>query len=299
MKVFYNDNYTASRYAFDTTRKSAKIREKLNPEIFEVVDPKDFEERSQDLIADFHSGDYITAIVTGEPEALATSQGFDWDRGIYPMALAHTAGCVAAADTAVRENAVTATLSSGLHHAYADRGKGYCTFNGIALATRHLGAMGITSTVIDLDAHFGGGTYSMINHDHTFVIDMSVDQFDEYRPMDEFDRAELVEPKKYIEELTRIIDSSEEALEGAEVFIYNAGVDPINCGVNFPQMALREEVMADLFSVLGKPVVIAMAGGYAYGGKTEKDICELHIDTLTQLQVQVTEKPLLGNQSQP
>ena len=296
MKIFYNGNYVASEYAFDTTRKSQYIVEKLaKTRRHKIVDPTRFEERTQHLIADFHAGDYITAIVTGEPSSLATSQGFEWDKGIYTMALAHNAGCIAAVDKAARENTVTATLSSGLHHARKEHGAGYCTFNGVALATRHLGSLGITTTVIDLDAHFGGGTYEMINPDHTFVIDVSVDEFDRYSTRDSYDRAELVDPQKYVEEIMRVIDSSEEALESADFFIYNAGVDPINCGVNYLQMSLREEFMADLFKTLGKPVTIMIAGGYTWGGVTMNDISDLHCDTIETIDytVDVTAEPLL------
>lgn len=296
MKIFYNDNYVASNYAFDTTRKSQHIAEEIRrTRRHQILDPGRFEERTQHLIADFHSGDYITAIVTGEPASLATSQGFEWDKGIYTMALAHNAGCIAAVDTAARKNTVTATLSSGLHHARKEHGEGYCTFNGVALATRHLGSLGITTTVIDLDAHFGGGTYEMINPDHTFIIDISVNEFDRYATRDIYDRAELVDPKKYVEEIMRVIDSSEEALESADFFIYNAGVDPINYGVNYVQMSLREEFMAELFKTLGKPVAIMMAGGYAWSGVTMNDIRDLHIDTIETIDgiVDVTARPLL------
>lgn len=74
------------------------------------------------------------------------------------MVLATNGGVVAAAISAL-EHGTAGSLSSGLHHARRETGEGFCTFNGLAIAAREALSAGARSVLIlDLDAHFGGGT---------------------------------------------------------------------------------------------------------------------------------------------
>jgi len=96
--IYWNTNYTASEYAFDTTRKSGHIAEAIRAGGAEVVlvDPDASTERAIELIRSIHDHEYVDAVITGSPEDLARSQGFAWDPGIPTMAIAHSAGLVAA-----------------------------------------------------------------------------------------------------------------------------------------------------------------------------------------------------------
>ena len=78
-------------------------------------------ETSRSCVAAVHDPGYVRAVQTGEPRSLAESQGFDWDPGVWPMALATNGGVVAAALAALADG-VAGSLSSGLHH--ARRGSG-------------------------------------------------------------------------------------------------------------------------------------------------------------------------------
>src|SRR5260370_35742530 len=78
------------------------------------------------------------------------------------MVLSANGGAVAAGLAAL-EQGVAGSLSSGLHHARHARGAGFCTFNGLVIAAREALAAGAASVLIlDLDAHCGGGTASLI-----------------------------------------------------------------------------------------------------------------------------------------
>ena len=111
MKTYYNDNYVASKYAFDTTRKAQAIAESLvsNPiQGLDLADPNadffsegklsksGFQDVARSLAYLLHSDEYFNAVSTGNPRSLAESQGFDWDPGIFTMALEHTSGLLAA-----------------------------------------------------------------------------------------------------------------------------------------------------------------------------------------------------------
>jgi acetoin utilization deacetylase AcuC-like enzyme len=95
------------------------------------------------------------------------------------MVLASNGGCVAAAKRAM-QHGIAGSLSSGLHHARPDRGNGYCTFNGLAIAAETALSAGADDVLIlDLDAHCGGGTHGIIlGNPHVWQLDVSVDPFD-------------------------------------------------------------------------------------------------------------------------
>src|SRR6185369_4139490 len=109
----------------------------------------------------------------------AESQGFSWDPGLWRMVLASNGGVVAAARAALQDG-VAGSLSSGLHHARHERGAGFCTFNGLALAARAALDAGAGSVLIlDLDAHCGGGTTSLIEREpRIWQSDVSVSGLD-------------------------------------------------------------------------------------------------------------------------
>jgi acetoin utilization deacetylase AcuC-like enzyme len=106
-----------------------------------------------------HTPDYINAIRTGEPRALAESQKFPWSPELHPSVCLTSGGCLAAARQAIRDG-VSAALVSGFHHACMDHGEGFCTFNGLVVTAETLRASGEAArvAVLDMDLHYGNGT---------------------------------------------------------------------------------------------------------------------------------------------
>lgn len=109
-----------------------------------------------------HTPEYIAAVRTGVPRALAESQKFPWSHDLFPSVCLTNGACVAAARQALCDGA-SAALASGFHHAHADHGEGFCTFNGLIVAAEALRAAGELETVavLDLDLHYGNGTASL------------------------------------------------------------------------------------------------------------------------------------------
>jgi acetoin utilization deacetylase AcuC-like enzyme len=109
-----------------------------------------------------HTPDYVDAVRTGVPRELAESQKFPWTPQLYPSVLLTCGGCFAAAERALRDG-VGAALVSGFHHAHADHGEGFCTFNGLVVAAEALRAAGEIATiaVFDMDLHYGNGTAAL------------------------------------------------------------------------------------------------------------------------------------------
>lgn len=109
-----------------------------------------------------HTADYVTAVQTGEPRALAESQKFPWSPALFPSVRLTNGGVLAAGREALKTG-VSGALASGFHHACADHGEGFCTFNGLVVAVEKLRAEGLikTAAVLDLDLHYGNGTASL------------------------------------------------------------------------------------------------------------------------------------------
>jgi acetoin utilization deacetylase AcuC-like enzyme len=109
-----------------------------------------------------HTAEYVAAVRTGEPRVLAESQKFPWSAALWPSVLLTSGGVLAAARQA-RDEGLAAALASGFHHAHADHGEGFCTFNGLVVAAEALRAAGALRTVavLDLDLHYGNGTASL------------------------------------------------------------------------------------------------------------------------------------------
>jgi hypothetical protein len=114
---------------------------------------------TQEELRRVHTPEYIEAIRTGEPRVLAETQKFPWSPQLFPSVCLTNGGCLAAARHALREGA-SAALVSGFHHACADHGEGFCTFNGLVVTADALLAAGEASrvAVLDLDLHYGNGT---------------------------------------------------------------------------------------------------------------------------------------------
>src|SRR6478736_2578128 len=73
------------------------------------------------------------------------------------------------------ENGVAMNVAGGTHHAFADRGEGFCLLNDFAVAANYLLHKKLASRIliIDLDVHQGNGTAKLFwNDDRVFTFSM-------------------------------------------------------------------------------------------------------------------------------
>ena len=281
MKVFYNTEYVAPAHAFETTRKSSQVAEAVTAgrvQGAELADPQAIIDLCEELIAQVHDPDYIKALKTGEPSHLAESQGFDWDPGIWSMAVNSTAGVLAAAEVAVATGRPSGSLSSGLHHARYSNGSGYCTVNGLAVAARWATArVAGHVTILDTDAHCGGGTHQLLDDEERILhLDLSVNSFDCYEPVGDNELSILINPDEteYLAEVDRLLSR---VPSDTELLIYNAGMDPYPT-VTRACLAERERRVAQWCAEQKVPVVFVLAGGYLTALDME-GLVDLHLET--------------------
>ena len=129
---------------------------------------------SEGELALAHSPDYIHAVLSGTLSAAAQREiGFPWSERMATRSLRSVGATIAAARAALAEG-VAVHLAGGTHHAYADKGSGYCVFNDVVVAARLMQAetfrhqrRGLRIWVIDLDVHQGNGTAAILRDDAT------------------------------------------------------------------------------------------------------------------------------------
>ncbi len=289
MPVFFDPAYTATTVAFDTTRKAALVATRLaaqpRPGV-EMVQPRP---ATIEELATVHTGDYLDALVTGRPPGLAASNGIGWDEGLLGAVAASTGGVRDAALTALATGRHAGSLSSGLHHARADGGRGFCTINGLAVAARAAVDAGARRVlVLDLDAHAGGGTATIISS-WTSVeqVDVTVCPFDSYdsRPSC---RLVISDADAYLLDVHAALDGVTDPTN-SDLTIYNAGMDPHHRaggipGIDTGRLAEREAVVRSWADHHGIPVAWVLAGGYAGSGgmgkMTPDELVDLHLLTV-------------------
>jgi acetoin utilization deacetylase AcuC-like enzyme len=289
VRVYYCPGYVGSGHAFDTTRKARWIVDSLSESPVPGIELAAPEPLTWEQVAEVHDPDYVRAVETGSPRALAESQGFVWDPGLWAMALATNGGAVAAARAALRQG-VAGSLSSGLHHARRGSGAGFCTFNGLVIAARAALAAGAGSVLIlDLDAHCGGGTASLIEDDpRVWQIDVSVDGYDGYSSSDRGWLEVVRDGADYLGAVRRGLDEADRRGPRFGLCLYNAGMDPHeSCpqggmpGITREVLAAREHMVFDWCRSRGLPIAFVLAGGYVGPRLHQRGLVDLHRLTLS------------------
>jgi acetoin utilization deacetylase AcuC-like enzyme len=251
-----------------------------------VIDPGVIDDA--DLLR-VHTPAYVESIRTGRyNELTALRLGLPWSQRLYWRSRAATAGTLAAARQAMAGPGLACNLAGGTHHAFADRGEGFCVFNDIAVAIRALQADDpyYHLMVIDLDAHQGNGTHHIFAGDpRVFTYSVHVGRNYPSRKVPGSLDVELprwVAGAEYFERLEATLPAAVERFEPDLVF-YIAGVD-VHEDDRFGQMKLttaevsrRDRWTIELCRGWGIPTVVTYGGGY---NRAERGTTDLHVQTI-------------------
>ena len=107
-----------------------------------------------------HAREYLDKLATGALSAGEIRRlGVPWSARLWRRSRLAAQGTLLAARAAL-EDGIAGNLAGGTHHAFADRGEGFCLLNDVAVAIRALQHEGAVrrSLVVDLDVHQGNGT---------------------------------------------------------------------------------------------------------------------------------------------
>jgi len=278
MRVFYSSEF-AVESDLETVSKSRLIARLLGerlPGKVELVAPRPV---TRAELLKVHDVAYVDSVLSGKIGRLAAGE---WSPELLQSILFSTGGMRDAVAAAL-ESGVSACLASGQHHARRDRGFVFCTFNGIALAALKALERVKTVGILDLDAHFGGGTFSILgSHPGVHFADVSVWDLDRWTPTEaeRHHACEVASASAYLPAVRRAL----KRMEGVEFLIYYAGMDPHEGaggieGISRRTLLSRDRIVAEWCARKGVPVLIAPAGGYSEPLSLE-EIADLHFETI-------------------
>jgi acetoin utilization deacetylase AcuC-like enzyme len=249
----------------------------------EVMEPA---EAALGDLARVHTAGYLDKLETGALSAAEVRRlGVPWSARLWRRARLATQGTLLAARAAL-EDGVAGNLAGGTHHAFADRGEGFCVLNDVAVAIRALQAGGLRrALVVDLDVHQGNGTAAIFAGDPD-VYTFSMHGARNYPTQKVASSRDVGLPDGtgddgYLEALARHLPEVV-AASRPELVFYLAGVDPA-AGDRYGRLALTEDGLRARDRMVvgealgrGLPVVLLLAGGYAHSAART---AELHANT--------------------
>ncbi len=235
-----------------------------------------------------HDPRYLERVLAGRlTDREQKSVGLPWSPELVERGR-RSVGATLAAARAARDDGVGINLGGGTHHAFADSGKGFCTFNDVVVATRRLRGEGALTRVlvVDLDVHQGDGTHSMLGSDPDTTC-MSINGGANYPfrrvPGDvEQDLPDGTGDDAYLATLERLLPS---ALDRGrpDICFYLAGADPYEddrlgrLALTMDGLAARDAMVRDCMGLQGVPVVVLLAGGY---GRRIHDTVAINLATV-------------------
>jgi acetoin utilization deacetylase AcuC-like enzyme len=221
-----------------------------------------------------HTAGYVEAVATGTlPREAQRRIGFPWSPGMVERSRRSVGATIAASRTALDEG-VAANLAGGTHHAFADRGEGFCVFNDAAIAARVLQRDGVVGriAIVDCDVHQGNGTAAIFRGDESvFTFSMhGANNFPFRKEESDLDIAfeDGTGDAEYLAALEHHLDGVLSRHEPDLVF-YLAGADPYagdrlgRLGLTIAGLRRRDEIVLDQCRRRRLPVAISMSGGYA------------------------------------
>jgi len=178
-------------------------------------------------------------------------------------------------------------IAGGTHHAFAERGEGFCLLNDMAVAANYLlkNKLRRNILIIDLDVHQGNGTAKLMeNNPQVFTFSMhGGSNYPFHKEKSDLD-VELengTTGEAYLALLTEHLPKIIESFKPDFAF-YLAGVDILNTDkfgrldVSLEACKQRDEMVFKTLKHVGIPVAVALGGGYS---PDIKDIVEAHCNT--------------------
>lgn len=185
------------------------------------------------------------------------------------------------------QTGVALNVAGGTHHAFADRGEGFCLLNDMAVAANHLLHHKKASKIliIDLDVHQGNGTAKLFeNNSSVFTFSMhGAHNYPFHKERSDLDipLKDGTNGKEYLKLLQETLPELIERIKPDFAF-YLSGVDILETD-KFGKLKVTIEECKErdrlVFTSLRKnniPVVVAMGGGYSPDVRV---IVEAHCNT--------------------
>ena len=289
MKAFYTDHYVlplppGHRFPME---KYSQLRNLVkNLDTIELVEAPAISD-TQILYA--HDPVYLMKIIRGDLSPQEQREiGFPWSAQMVERSRRSAGATLAAAKVALDEG-LAANLAGGTHHAYRDRGSGFCVFNDSAIAARALLKEvhpKLKVAIVDLDVHQGNGTAAILQHDPS-IFTLSIHGEHNFPFQKEISNLDIglengCSDNQYLEALDRALNTMHDQFR-PDFIIYLAGADPHEedrlgkVKITKAGMRLRDERVFQYGKDHQVPIAFSMAGGY---GKEIHSTVTIHLQTI-------------------
>lgn len=242
-----------------------------------------------------HDPSYLIKILSGNLSAKEQQEiGFPWSEKMVERSRRSAGATLAAAKAAFNEG-LAANLAGGTHHAYRDRGSGFCVFNDSAITAKALQKeihQKLKVAIIDLDVHQGNGTASILQNDQS-IFTLSIHGENNFPFTKERSDLDIGLPNGCQDD--DYLSALNQGLEKLDVFkpdfiIYLAGADPHEgdrlgkLSISKDGMCQRDQYVFQYSLDRQIPTAFSMAGGY---GREIQSTVDIHFQTIqTALQYQ-------------
>jgi len=289
-KIYYSPYYYADigeGHVFPI-KKFELVRDKLLAEgtlqANEIIEPQPAKVEDLRLV---HTENYITRLVDGTLTAKEVRKlGLPWSKSLVRRTFLAVSGTINASFHAL-ETGVSSNLAGGTHHAFPDRGEGFCVLNDVAVAVRVLqqAQQAQRFLIIDCDVHQGNGT-AFIFKDEEEVFTFSMHGAKNYPLFKEQSNLDIelkdgTGDAEYLETLDEALPRI--FLHNPDIVFYLGGADPFEKDklgrLNLTKKGLyaRDEMVVHYAKEHHVPIVTVMSGGYALD---INDTVEIHCNTI-------------------
>lgn len=185
------------------------------------------------------------------------------------------------------ENGIALNVAGGTHHAFRDKGEGFCLLNDFAVAANYLlhHQLAKQILIIDLDVHQGNGTAKIFEKEpRVFSFSMHGKNnypFHKEKSDCDVELADGIRDKEYLALISENLAALLEKVQPDFIF-YLSGVDILETDkfgklkITLQGCRQRDELVFNLIKSHNLPCVVAMGGGYSPQIKT---IVEAHCNT--------------------
>lgn len=220
-----------------------------------------------------HSPEYVSLIKNGYGADVARTIRFDWSSQLFNRTSA-SVGCALAATDSASESGVGIVLGGGAHHAFFDRGAGYCVFNDIVISAKYALEQKYATKIgiLDCDVHQGDGTASLCAREPN-IITCSIHGKNNYpftKERSDLD-LELDDNCGSLAYLGSVQSGLQFLLEeeGCDWLIYIGGADPYELD-SYGKLKISAHTLGERDALVRRscylkevPIVLLFGGGYA------------------------------------
>jgi acetoin utilization deacetylase AcuC-like enzyme len=240
-----------------------------------------------EILGAIHTSEYIYRL---ENQLLTPQEirrtGFPLSQELITREKLIAGGTVTCTEYAIKHG-VAMNIAGGTHHAFTNKGEGFCLYNDIALGAIHLLQQKLADQilVIDLDVHQGNGTAEIFRNDNrVFTFSMhGQHNYPLQKEKSDLDvgLADGTTDKNYLYLLEKNLEVILNQIHPQFIF-FQSGVDVLATD-KLGRLALtregckqRDRIVFQIAKQLNIPLVASMGGGYS---PDFRDIIEAHANT--------------------